>query len=321
MTRIFIIIFLIATTNIQAQTNELKLSSDVWPPFTNVEKEKSIALDIVRIALERINIKANYEIVDFKEVISGINKGTYDGSAALWQNAEREKHLKFSRAYLQNQLVLVGRKGSDVHATSFSGLKNRHIGIVEDYAYGDSLMIQENIQIMYGKSDQQNVERLLSKKVDYILVDALLLQYLLKYQVNDVSEFLEIGEIPLITKSLHFAIRNEIPDAENIISLFNNEIGKMISDGTYHEILELNWIRADVDGDGKLELILKGNKGGVEAPDNTYDVFYSKQNESTNRYYINGKVYNSWDEVPKELKIIIPKIEAQPNPDYIGIKF
>ncbi len=234
---------------------------------------------------------------------------------------EREKSLLFSKTYLQNQLILVGRKGNDVSATSFSGLKNKHIGIVEDYAYGDSLMIQEDIQIMYGKSDQQNVERLLSKKVDYILVDALLLQYLFKYQMNDVSEFLEIGKSPLLTKSLHFAIRKEIPDAENIISMFNDEIGKMISDGTYHEILELNWIRADIDGDGKFELVLKGEKAGVEAPDHTYDVFYSNQNESTNRFYINGKVYNSWDEVPNESKIIIPKIEAQPNPDYIGIKF
>ena len=321
MTRILIIIFLIGTINIQAQTKELKLSSDVWPPFTNAEEEKSVAMDIVKQALARIDINVNYSIVNFDEVLAGIGNGTYDGSAALWHTMEREKSLLFSKTYLQNQLILVGRKGSDVKASSFSSLQNKSIGVVEDYAYGDSIMKEDGIQIVYGESDQQNVERLMTNKVDYILVDALLLQYLFKYQMNDVSEFLEIGKSPLLTKSLHFAIRKEIPDAENIISMFNDEIGKMISDGTYHEILELNWIRADIDGDGKFELVLKGEKAGVEAPDHTYDVFYSKQNESTNRFYINGKVYNSWDEVPKESKIIIPKIEAQPNPDYIGITF
>ena len=321
MTRILIILLLILASNLQAQEIELKLSSDVWPPFTNVEKEKSVALDIVKIALERAGIKTNYEIVDFSEAISGIKTGNYDGSAALWQNTEREEYLEFSRPYLQNQLILVGRKGSDVDASSFSSLSSMLIGVVEDYAYGDELMKKEGVEIVYGKSDQQNVERLMSKKVDYILVDALLLQYLFKYQMNDVSEFLEIGTSPLLTKSLHFAIRKEISGAGEIISTFNSEIETMILDGTYHDILELNWIKADVDGDGEMEMILKGNKAGVDAPDHTYDVIYSEKSNNSNRYYINGKVYNSWEEVPKESKIEFPKIEAQPVPGYGGIKF
>ena len=321
MTRILIILFLIIASNIHAQTKELKLSSDVWPPFTNVEKEKSVALDIVKTALEKSGIKTNYEIVNFEEVLVGISLGTYDGSAALWFTEEREKSLVFSKAYLQNQLILVGRKGSNVNVSSFSSLQNKSIGVVEDYAYGDSVMKKEGIQIVYGKSDQQNIERLMSKKVDYILVDALLLQYLFKYQMNDVSEFLEIGTSPLLTKSLHFAIRKEIPGATEIISMFNSEIDTMILDGTYHDILELNWIKADVDGDGEMEMILKGNRAGVDAPDHTYDVIYSEGSSSTNRYYINGQVYKSWDEVPKESKIEFPKIEAQPVPGYGGIKF
>lgn len=321
MTRILIILLLILASNIHAQKKELKLSSDVWPPFTNVEREKSVALDIVKMALERTGIKTDYEIVDFSEVISGIKTGTYDGSAALWQDTEREEYLEFSRPYLQNQLILVGRKGSDVDASSFSSLSTKRIGVVEDYAYGDEIMKKEGVEIVYGKSDQQNVERLMTKKVDYILIDALLLQYLFKYQMNDVSEFLEIGTTPLLTKSLHFAIRKEIPGAREIISTFNCEIDTMILDGTYHDILELNWIKADVDGDGEIEMILKGNRAGVDAPDHTYDVIYSKESSNSNRYYINGQVYSSWDEVPKESKIEFPKIEAQPVPGYGGIKF
>lgn len=321
MSRIFALALFFISSIIQAQTVELKLSSDVWPPFTNVDSEKSIALDIVAKALERIEIKTDYEIVDFEQVISGIQDGKYDGSAALWYNSERDQYMEFSKPYLQNQLILVGRKGSNVQISSFSSLSGKKIGVVEDYAYGDSLMKKEGIQIVYGNSDQQNVERLLSKMVDYILVDALLLQYLFKYQMNDVSEFLEIGEKPLLTKSLHFAIRTKIPDAQNIITLFNDEIGKMITDGSYHDILELNWIRADIDGDGELELVLKGNKAGEEAPDHTYDVFYSEENKDSNRYYVNGKVYHGWDNVPEESKINIPKLEAYPTPGYGGIKF
>ena len=321
MHRILFISLLFLSTTILAQTTSLKLASDVWPPFTNIETEKSIAIDIVQSALTRLNIESDMQIIDFGNVMLGIRTDKYDGSAALWLDEEREKWLLFSNAYLENQLILVGRKGSNVNVSSFSSLQNKSIGVVEDYAYGDSVMKKEGIQIVHGKSDQQNVERLMSKKVDYILVDALLLQYLFKYQMNDVSEFLEIGTSPLLTKSLHFAIRKEIPGATEIISMFNSEIDTMILDGTYHDILELNWIKADVDGDGEMEMILKGNRAGVDAPDHTYDVIYSEGSSSANRYYINGQVYKSWDEVPKESKIEFPKIEAQPVPGYGGIKF
>ena len=51
---------------------------------------------------------------------------------------------------------------------------------------------QENVKIINDSAENIHLY-LEGKKVDYILVDALLIQYLLKYQVNDVSEFLEIG--------------------------------------------------------------------------------------------------------------------------------
>ena len=234
MFRISFIVLLFITTNIFSQTANLKLASDVWPPFTNVETEKSLAIDIVKDALTRIDIVSSYEIVDFGKLMANLKDGSYNGSAALWRDAEREEWLMYSDAYMENQLILVGQKGSEIDFLSFSEIKNKKIGAVKGYAYGKELTDAKDIEIVYGVSDQQNLERLLSNQVDYILVDAILIQYLLKYQLNDVSELLEIGKDPLISKTLHFAIRKELPNAEKIIDSFNNEIKTMISDGTYN---------------------------------------------------------------------------------------
>jgi len=96
MKNIFAIILVLIAINSTAQTESLKLSSDVWPPFTNVEEEKSIALDIVEEALKSINITANYEIDNFGSVMEKIASGISDGSAALWWDKSREEHLVFS---------------------------------------------------------------------------------------------------------------------------------------------------------------------------------------------------------------------------------
>ncbi len=315
--------FLLISLISSAQNGELKLASDIWPPFTNIEGEKSIASDLVNEALSRQNISTTTEILLFDDVLYGLISGDYDGSAALWITEERKKHYLFSESYLNNQLILVGPKGSDVSATSFDDLTGKRLGIIENYAYGD-INANQHIILVSGKGNQQNLERLLSGKIDYMLVDALIIQYLLKYQLNDVTKFLEIGQTPLLIKSVHLALRNKFPNAEQILSLFNEEIDNMVADGTYHRILELNWIQMDIDGDGNLELVLDGNQAGTESPTNTYglymDLSYVEKSNTPKRYFINGNLYEDWDNVPKSYKVYLPP-DPIPHPNDVKIRF
>lgn len=304
-----------------AQTGALRLSMDVWPPFTNVEGEKSIATEIVETALERVNISSSSTVTDFDDVMAGINSGAYDGSPALWKSEEREKGLIFSEPYLENQLILVGRKDADVAFPYFSGLAHKRIGIVENYAYGDSLMKVADLKIVYGKDDQENLVNLLSDKIDYMLVDALLIQYLLKYELNDVSRFLEFAEQAFIIRPLHLAIRKDTPNAESIIALFNEEVKMMIAEGSYNELLGLDWIRADINGDGIMEIVFSGEAAGTEPPEYAYNVHASDAG-NTDQFYIGGNYYNSWDEVPDKYKISIPPPKGADAYDYgMTIKF
>src|SRR6185369_1113400 len=100
----------------------LKLASDVWPPFTDVDSSHAFALDLVKEALARTKVQEHTDILDFKKVMEGIQNGTYDGSAALWHSPERAAYLLYSEPYLENRLILVGKKGSNVNATSLSEL-------------------------------------------------------------------------------------------------------------------------------------------------------------------------------------------------------
>jgi polar amino acid transport system substrate-binding protein len=321
MKNILLSILIISSVSGIAQTTKLKLGSDVWPPFTNVDNEKSFALDLVKEALNRIDIQSSTEILSFDEVISAIDRGDIDGSAALWLNAEREQKYIFSKPYLHNQLILVGRKGSAVKDISIADLDGKRVGVVENYAYGDPE--NPNVIIVEGKSDQKNLERLLSKQIDYMLVDDLLIQYMLKYQINDVTEHLEIGNSPLRVKSLHFALRKDIKDCDQIIARFNEEIYKMIADGSYNAILELNWIESDIDGDGKMELVLQGDHAGTKQPLTAYSILAEEANNQTinnsYRYYIDGEIYEGWENIPDRYKIKVSP--GQANPNNIGLIF
>ena len=237
---------------------------DVWAPFTNIDEEKSIATDLVSLALDRIDVNSINKIVDFKEVVSNIETQKFDGSAALWIDDEREKTMLFSEPYLQNQLVLIGLKGANVAITSIKELTDKKIGIIKGYSYDDSLMTANNLELVFSENDQENLEKLLNEDIDYMLVDDLLIQYMLKYQVNDVNNYLSIASTPFETKSLHFALNKKTPNAKEIMSQFNAEIKAMVKDGSYNEVLGLNWIEADVNNDGIPELVLIGDSAGLE---------------------------------------------------------
>lgn len=295
--------------DLSGQEGPLQLASDIWPPFTNVTDEKSVALDLVNEALDRIGYEAEVSIIPFNEALTGLQDGSFDGSSAVWRTLEREAFLVFSDPYLENQLILVGTKGSDVSADKLSDLKGFRVGIVGSYAYGEGLDTLSGVEFVPGSNDQENLNRLIAGDIDYMLADDLLIQYLLANQSSEVSEFLAIGETALLRRSLHFAIRKDYPNALGILEAFNREIFEMISDGSYNRILELDWIRADVDGDGLPELVPAENKAGEFAPKTSYDVLFSENNPSYpgpgnlyDRYYIDGKVYNGWETVPKEYK-------------------
>ena len=305
MTKSILYLLLFINLSLYSQKAELKLAADAWPPFTNVKGEKSILTDLVSEALGRMNIGSTISIIEFNDVLIEIESGKFDGSPALWISDERKEKYFFSKPYLYNQLILVGKKGSDVSQTSFSQLNGKRIGVVDNYAYGN-FGDNKKITIVSDVNNQKNLENLLSDKIDYMLVDALLIQYMLKYQLNDVTKHLAIGLNPLLVKPLHFALSKNLENAEEILDQFNEEIEDMIADESFNRILELNWIQADVDGDGVTELVLGSNMAGTAAPQNIYGLMMDntyKEENGPKRYYIDGKLYEDWDNIPKSYKL------------------
>jgi len=321
MKNLLLVFLTISSLLLHSQHQNIKLASDIWPPFSNVEGEKGFALELVKEALKRGGMQMELTITGFDPVMEGIISGTYQGSPTLWKTDDRENYLLYSEPYLENRLILVGRKGSDVSAKSLSELKDKRIAIISGYAYGSSIYTNLDVVLIPGKSDQGNLEKLLTFKADYMLVDELLISYLLTYQLNDVSRFLEIGKEAFIVQPLHFAILKNTPNSQKIIDNFNNNISEMMSDGTYNEILELNWIQSDIDGDGILELVLHGDSAGKDAPVSYYKLMTeTAMTGGSDRYYIDGKVYNGWQGVPAKYKTDIIKAANMHNSTSSGLK-
>ena len=301
---------------VSAQTTELRLVSTAWSPFTNEPGQLRFALDLVEAGLGRVGIKTSTTIVDAAQFTSSLLSGNFDGSAAAWKDAERERTLLFSQPYLENRLILVARRGGNVSAATLADLKGKRIAIVEGYSYGEAIE-QSGPTFVRSRTEEDSLKLLLDSKVDYTLMDELVIQYIVSHYAEEARTRLQVGSTPLVTRQLHLAVRRSVPDAESIVSRFNDQLRGMIADHTYHRLLHVDWIRADVDGDGLAEYVPQSDRAGAREPTRAYSLFATEPSvmstpKTQQRYLFGGSVYDGWTTVPDKFKVDDPQ---RPDPN------
>ena len=310
---VIVVLALAASLVLSAQTTQLRLVSTPWSPFTNAPGQPRFALDLVETALGRIKITATTTLVEPAQFTAALLTGPFDGSAAAWKDAEREKVLLFSQPYLENRLILVGRKGADVKAATLGALKGKRIAIVGGYAYGDIDSVGP--VFVRSQSEEDSLTLLLQSKVDYALMDELVVQFIVSNYAKEAQTRLQLGMVSLVTRPLYFAVRRSRPDAESLISRFNAQLRGLIADRTYHKLLHVDWIRADIDGDGVTEIVPLSDNVGKTPPQQVYSLdslklpkpgITAKEIQLTNRFYLGGTIYGDWASVPNKYKVDDP---------------
>lgn len=290
-----------------AQSAPLTLVSTAWPPFTNAPGKPRFALDLVEAALGRISISAKTTIVTAPQFTSSLVSGLFHGSAAAWKDPDRERALLFSRPYLENRLVLVGRRAADVSAKSLADLKGKRVAVVEGYSYGDAIDSAGPVWVR-SRSEEDSLSELLKGGVEYTLMDELVIHYIVSNYPTESGARLQIGSTPLVTRELHFAITRSRADAQSIVDRFNAQLPAMISDRTYHRLLHVDWIRADVDGDGVPEYVPQNDRPGPSEPQRAYTLFStptlsSPETQIKPGFYVGGNIYSDWASVPENYKV------------------
>ena len=301
----------------------MRLVTTTWSPFAGAPGKPRFALDLVETAMKRMGIGTDMVVMNEERLSSVLLTGAFDGSAAVWGSEAREDEMIYSQPYLENRLILVGRAGSDMSATSLDGLAGTRIALVTGLAYANVAEIEGGPEYVRTKSDEDGVARLLDGEVDYALLDDLVVQYLITNHGGEARTRLAFGSTPLLTRSLHLAVNRTLPGADAIITRFDAEMRAMMADQTIHDLLELDWIRTDIDGDGLGEYVSHGDRTGPDPPTHFYELFLSDRPAMgpgmAQRYFLDGNVYEDWSAVPDRYKALdADRAGPDPNPRTAG---
>ena len=282
--------------------SKLRLVSSVWAPFTDAVGKPRFANELVDQALERAGFEVETTLLDFPHVLPAIHEGKFDGSESVWKTPEREQDLLFSDPFLENRLVLLARFGTDVSAVSLAALQGKKVGLVDEYAYGPAVDEAQGVLFVRGKDEPTNLEALLKKELDYMLVDELMVYHLFTTQKAKAEALLAAGQKPLITRGLHFALRRALPGAQQVIDRFNTALRDLARDGTYNAVLSAGWIAVDTDQDGEVELVASSPQVGTAPPERHYRL-YGPEAKGGPRFVVEGRAYENWQSVPEQYKV------------------
>lgn len=287
----------------RAESTPLQLVAPTWPPYADRVGEDRIAVELVQTALRRAGIDAEIVVRDEPSVLHLVESGSFAGSVALWKTEGRAKTLSFSKPYLENRLVLVARAGTDASARSLASLEaGARVGLVKGYAYGAEVEAAKGPTFVRHEGAAVSLRALLSGELDYVLADSLLVHHLFQAQPARAEALLAVASEPVAIRTLHLALRDDVPRGRELLDRFDAAIRAMLKDGTFNRVLGVDWVRADVDGDGRPELVA-AERAGRAAPSRSYAALGSSSLPGDDRVYvIDGVRYAGWEAVPDRHK-------------------
>ena len=146
-----------------------------WLPIEKIADERHIGItaDYLNEISKRLNI--SFKLVptaSWQESLSFISQGRCEFLSSVIRTPEREEFLNFSTAYLELSLVIATRSDTFfIH--SLKNIKDKKIGIVQDYAYEDILRKDyPDVDLITVKSAYEGLKKVEKGEI-YAFVDTL----------------------------------------------------------------------------------------------------------------------------------------------------
>ncbi|WP_210559524.1 substrate-binding periplasmic protein [Psychrosphaera aestuarii] len=238
----FISLFLLILFSIRvnAETNTIKISSGVAPPYIMEEGSSTGFISkIVHKSLDHSNNKPQFIFTNWTKAQQAVDLEHH--LSYWWQkNNEREKKWLFSQPIYKAEFVFLARKTVRFYWTRYDQLRPYKIGLSRIQSYGpqfDSYVQYLNTEQLV--SDYTGIKALLNSELDVILIEKALAKYLLGYFSQKDNEQLELlDEQVIYTEPYYLVCAKSFVQCNYLIEVFNVGLNEVKSSGSYQAIVE-----------------------------------------------------------------------------------
>lgn len=214
-----------------------------YPPF-NFKDPKTGQLtgydvELARLIATRLGVKAQFFFIEWNAVLPAVAAGKVD--AAISQviiTPQREQAFDFSAPYTYSRNQLIVRQNERATYTSLADLKGRIVGVHQGSVYEQQALAVAGVKVKPYPAVPEKLQDLAFGRVDAVLDDSLMVDYLLKTSALPIKAGPRLGQV----ERSGIAMRKGNPQFRTAIDRI---LAQLRDDGTLSG-LAVKWFGHDV---------------------------------------------------------------------------
>ena len=236
--RLLICLVLLLTMPLVRAEKQLQLASTDYPPyFSSALPEGGTLTALTRAAFKAAGYEITLVFLPWARLMLEVERSKYDGVVAVWYKADREQFLALSAPVVDTHVGFYGRASLPLDVGSLPNLRTRSIGTVRGYANPPAFEAA-GLKTEDVVNDLSNLRKLDKGRLDLVLIDKALAQYLVIQEWPTGNANLMWREPALQTMPLHIGIARSRPNHASLLNDFNRGLAEIRRTGEYARILK-----------------------------------------------------------------------------------
>ena len=189
----------------------------------------------LKSAFSASGYRVEVKILPFGRALQYAKQGILDG-IALWYAEHRKQWFEFSQPFARSDLVFYKNKSLKLNYQSLNDIFPYTVGTVQRYAYPESFIINPKIKVDQVLTDEQNIKKLISGRIDIALIDQRMAQFILKKKYPEQQHSFDSAGT-LKSERYYLAISKNSDNYLQKLADFNLGLAKIKANG----VLEKNY--------------------------------------------------------------------------------
>ncbi|WP_163831603.1 substrate-binding periplasmic protein [Spartinivicinus ruber] len=237
--RVLFFCILTVSTVVAEVKRDYLLATEPWPPhFGPKLPDEGYFADIIYQAFQQVGKTAGILYTSWNRAFELGKKGKYDGLVGAFYAKEREKLFSYSEPISISHLVFFKKKSRQISYKSLTDLSPYRIGVVRGYYYTNEFNKADYLQKLEQVHTERNINLLLIGRIDLIVAEKKVTQYLLKTKFKGHDVEIDILDKPLVSHKLFLMVPKRSLKHDSVLKNFNKGFNLLKQQGKIQEIMK-----------------------------------------------------------------------------------
>lgn len=230
-------IFLWAVASDSKAAEPLTFVTTEFPPYmSEATPGGGVLVALTRAALSQSDFRPDVKFMPWARALAEVRSNRAHGLIGAWHSREREAYLVFPAPLLETEIGFFARHNEVPAFSNLRELKGLRIGTVRGYANPVSFLAAD-LDTEEEADDLANLRKLAAGRIDLVLIDRLVAEYLIEERLLQSEPFLRWVTPAIVKTPIYTTFAIGVPGYDRRLQALNAGLERIKRSGEFSAIL------------------------------------------------------------------------------------